>query len=70
MCIITAFLLVQMMNQVPLLAQDLTGGVRETINTGLLARSTIGMSQGVSNVTNNFSQRIQGLVGARRGGAR
>jgi hypothetical protein len=61
MSIITVFLLLQIMNQIPRLAQDLTGGARETVDTGGLAGNTV-MSQGLSNATGNMTQRISNLV--------
>lgn len=64
MSIITVFLLIQIMNQIPLIAQDLTGGARESVNTGGLAGNSL-MSRGLSNATGNISQRIGNLVTTR-----
>lgn len=68
MSIVTVFLLVQMMNQIPQLAQDLTGGVKESVSTGGLAANALSLGTGASNVAGNISQRIGNLV-TRRGGA-
>lgn len=69
MSIITVFLLLQVMKQVPRLAQDLTAGVRETVNTGGLAVNALSMSQNVGGTASNLSQRIGGLAARRLGGA-
>lgn len=69
MSIITVFLLLQVLSQIPYIAQDLTSGIREGVNTGGLARGVLSMGQGVSTATGNITERLGGLVTRRAGGA-
>jgi type IV secretory pathway VirB6-like protein len=69
MSIVTVFLLLQIMTHVPRLAQDLTGGVKETIDTGGLAGNALSMGRGVSSTAGNITQRLGDLVTRRAGGA-